>query len=72
MSLFPFFLSLSLPIRDMTSNCRKYALISMCYIKFPTCRQPDLLNAKYFGQLARLIHKNFREKYFGQARNSHH
>lgn len=55
----------------MTSNCRKYALISMCYIKFPTCRQPDLLNARYFGQLAKIIHHNFRLKYFGQgARNA--
>lgn len=51
----------------MTSNCRKYALISMCYIKFPTCRQPDLLNAQYFGQLAKIIHQNFRLKYFGQG-----
>lgn len=55
--------------RDMTSNCRKYALISMCYIKFKTCRQPDLLNAQYFGQLAKIIHHNFRLKYFG-SRNS--
>lgn len=51
----------------MTSNCRKYALISMCYIKFPTCRQPDLLNAQYFGQLAQIIHQNFRLKHFGQG-----
>lgn len=51
----------------MTSNCRKYALISMCYIKFPTCRQPDQMNAKYFGQLARIIHQNFRLKYFRQT-----
>lgn len=39
----------------------------MCYIKFPTCRQPDLLNAQYFGQLAKIIHLNFRNKHFAQG-----
>ena len=51
----------------MTSNCRKYALISMCYIKFPTCRQPDQLNAQYFGQLAKIIYQNYRLKHFREG-----
>lgn len=54
----------------MTSTCGKYALISLCFIKLPTCRQPDLLNSQYFGQLAKIIHHNYRLKYFGHGRSN--
>lgn len=60
----------ALCFRDMTTDCGKYALISMCFIKLPVCRQPDFLNSQYFAQLAKVLHHNYRLKFLGQVQRN--
>lgn len=33
---------------DISSNCERYALPSLCYSTFPICRNPILINKNYF------------------------
>ncbi|KAM8715275.1 hypothetical protein ACLKA7_002343 [Drosophila subpalustris] len=38
--------------KDMNSNCRKYALPSLCLSSLPICRTPERTNLLYFANLA--------------------
>lgn len=53
--------------RDMNSNCRKYALPSLCLSSLPICRTPERTNLLYFSNLAMLANffgNNTRKKRF--------
>ncbi|ALC39199.1 Ror, partial [Drosophila busckii] len=38
--------------KDMNSNCRKYALPSLCFSALPVCRTPERTNLLYFANVA--------------------
>lgn len=38
--------------KDMNSNCRVYALPSLCFSVLPICKSPELSNHQYFAKLA--------------------
>lgn len=46
---------------DISSNCERYALPSLCYSTFPICRNPILINENYFKE-ARHIFNNLLNK----------
>ncbi|XP_030569840.1 tyrosine-protein kinase transmembrane receptor Ror-like [Drosophila novamexicana] len=43
--------------KDMNSNCRKYALPSLCLSSLPICRTPERTNLLYFANVAMITNK---------------
>ncbi|XP_032595238.1 tyrosine-protein kinase transmembrane receptor Ror isoform X1 [Drosophila grimshawi] len=43
--------------KDMNSNCRKYALPSLCFSALPICRTPERTNLLYFANVAMITNK---------------
>lgn len=46
---------------DISSNCERYALPSLCYSTFPICRHPMLTNENFFKE-AKAIYSNLLDK----------